>query len=142
MSTKGGQGSTATSELANIANSVSGPVACLFEVSFGLTTVLIFQPNRYNYKMLSSVELKSLPGGVNNTMSLALPAAPKSSPGFRIRKLRMSQQLSRRQLSNITGVSPEEVNLLEHNLPVRLEVKLNVFRELWKRKAGGYGIKK
>jgi transcriptional regulator with XRE-family HTH domain len=59
----------------------------------------------------------------------------KSTPGFRAKKLRISQHLTKRQLAKITGVSPEEVNLLEQNLPLRLESKLNIFRELWKRKA-------
>lgn len=33
----------------------------------------------------------------------------------------------------ITGVSLEEVDLFEHNFPVRVDVKLKILRELWTR---------
>jgi transcriptional regulator with XRE-family HTH domain len=57
-----------------------------------------------------------------------------SSIGSQVRKLRISIHLTQQQLAEAAGVSTEEVNLLEQNLPVPLDSKRKVFKELWARK--------
>lgn len=56
------------------------------------------------------------------------------SPGFKARKLRTSQMLTQRELANLAGVSPGDVSLLEHDLPLRLEARVKLFKTLWARK--------
>ncbi len=67
-------------------------------------------------------------------MNRQLTAHREVSPGFKARKLRIAQMLTRQELAQIAGVSPEDVDLLEHNLPLRMEAKLNLFQALWARK--------
>jgi transcriptional regulator with XRE-family HTH domain len=55
----------------------------------------------------------------------------ESSPGFKVRKLRLSRLLTQKELADITGISQEEVDLFEQNLPVRLEAKRKLLKELW-----------
>ena len=59
----------------------------------------------------------------------------ESSLGFKARKLRISQRLTQQELANLAGVSQEDVRLFEHNLPLRLDTKRKLLRELWARKA-------
>ncbi len=54
--------------------------------------------------------------------------------GFKARKLRVFLQLTPQELANIAGVTTEEVDLFEHNLPVRLDAKRKLLKELWARK--------
>jgi len=56
------------------------------------------------------------------------------SPGFKARKLRTSQMLTQRELANLAGVSRSAVSLLEHDLPLRLEARVKLFKTLWARK--------
>ena len=55
--------------------------------------------------------------------------------GYKVRSLRISLGLTQSELADTVGVTPEEVDLLEHNLPVRLDVKRRLLRELWARRA-------
>jgi len=57
-----------------------------------------------------------------------------SSIGAQVKKLRISCHLTPQQLADAAGVSAEEVNLLEQNLPVPLDSKREMFKELWARK--------
>ena len=57
-----------------------------------------------------------------------------SSIGSQVRKLRISVHMTRQQLADAAGVSTEEVSLIEQNLPVPLDSKRKVFKELWARK--------
>ncbi len=61
-------------------------------------------------------------------------SADQESFGGKARRLRISQHLTRQKLASIAGVSTEEVALLERNLPVRLDVKRKLLRQLWARK--------
>jgi DNA-binding XRE family transcriptional regulator len=54
--------------------------------------------------------------------------------GFEARKLRVSLRLTRRQLADLAGVSLEAVNTFEHNLPLLLDIKRRILRELWAKK--------
>ena len=56
------------------------------------------------------------------------------SLGFKAKRLRVSQMLTQQELANVTGVSREEVDLFEQNLPVRLDAKRKLIKELWVRK--------
>ncbi len=60
----------------------------------------------------------------------------ESSLGFRTTRLRVSLRLTQHELATLAGVQPEEVDLLEENMPVRLETKLKILRVIWARKAG------
>jgi len=43
----------------------------------------------------------------------------------------MALKLTQQELAVITGVSQKEVDLFEHNFPVRLEAKHKLLKELW-----------
>lgn len=68
-------------------------------------------------------------------MTKVLTLARGSTIGFKARRLRISQLLTQRELANLAGVSLEEVDLFEHNLPVPLDSKRKILRELWAKKA-------
>jgi len=65
----------------------------------------------------------------------AVPTSAKvSSIGSQVKKLRVSGRMTRRQLAAAAGVSTEEVYLFEQNLPVPLDSKRKMLKELWARK--------
>ena len=57
-----------------------------------------------------------------------------SAIGAQVRKLRISCHLTPQQLADAAGVSTEQVNLFEQNLPVPLDSKRKILKELWARK--------
>jgi transcriptional regulator with XRE-family HTH domain len=57
-----------------------------------------------------------------------------SSIGSQVKKLRVSGRMTRRQLADAAGVSTEEVRLFERNLPVPLDSRRRMLKELWARK--------
>ena len=59
----------------------------------------------------------------------------ESSPGFKARKLRVSSLMTQQELADMAGVSQEEVNLFERDLPLPLDSKRKILKELWARKA-------
>ncbi len=58
----------------------------------------------------------------------------RDSLGYQARRLRIAQLLTRQELASMAGVSLHEVNLLECNLPMQLDAKRKVLKELWARK--------
>ena len=68
-------------------------------------------------------------------MATVLSVDQASSLGSKARRLRISQLLTQQELANRAGVSQEEVRLLEHDLPLRLDAKRKLLKELWARKA-------
>jgi transcriptional regulator with XRE-family HTH domain len=68
-------------------------------------------------------------------MKTVVASARESSIGFKARRLRISQLLTQRALADMAGVSPQEVDLFEHNLPLPLDAKRRILRALWARKA-------
>ena len=68
-------------------------------------------------------------------MTAVLTVDRKLSSGFKARRFRVSQFMTQQELANFAGVSEEEVNLLEQNLPLRLDAKRRLLKELWARKA-------
>ena len=59
----------------------------------------------------------------------------ESSLGFKVKRLRVSLRLTQHELATLAGVLPEEVDLLEDNMPVTLGTKLSILRVIWARKA-------
>ena len=67
-------------------------------------------------------------------MAPTLTLTRDTSVGFKVRKLRAACHLTRRQLADFAGVSPEQVEHFERNLPVTLDVRRRILKELWARK--------
>ena len=59
-----------------------------------------------------------------------------TSLGSKSRNLRISLLLTQQKLASIAGVSQKEVNLFEHNLPVCLDARRKLLKELWTIRAG------
>jgi transcriptional regulator with XRE-family HTH domain len=58
-------------------------------------------------------------------------SVPGSSMGAWARSVRMALKLTQQELASMVGVSQEEVDLFEHNLPVSVKTELKIIRELW-----------
>ena len=69
------------------------------------------------------------------TAVLSIATDQALSLGSKARRLRISLLLTQRELANLAGVSPEEVRLLEQNLPLRMDAKRKLLKELWTRRA-------
>ena len=68
-------------------------------------------------------------------MKTVLTFARESSIGFKAARTRISIQLTQQELADMAGVSLEEVDLFEHNLPVPLDARRRILKALWARKA-------
>jgi transcriptional regulator with XRE-family HTH domain len=64
-------------------------------------------------------------------MRVGLTVEAETSLGFKAKKLRRSLRLTQQELANLAGVPTKEVSLFEHNMPVQLDVKRKLLRELW-----------
>lgn len=60
----------------------------------------------------------------------------KPSLGLEAKRIRLTLPLTQHELATIAGVSLKEVDLFEHDLPVQVDVKLKILRELWARQVG------
>ena len=69
-------------------------------------------------------------------MNPLLSIDQKPSLGLEAKRIRLTLPLTQHELAKIAGISLEEVGLFEHNLPVQVDVKLKILRELWARKVG------
>jgi hypothetical protein len=69
---------------------------------------------------------------MNSVLSIDRGAAPL---GVKAKELRLSLLLTQYSLAAMADVPVEEVELFENNLPVRLDSKRKLLRELWARKA-------
>ena len=69
-------------------------------------------------------------------LSPLLSVDQKQSLGLEAKRIRLSLRLTQHELATIAGVTLEEVDLFEYNLPVQVGVKLKILRELWNRKVG------
>jgi transcriptional regulator with XRE-family HTH domain len=70
------------------------------------------------------------------TIILTQPKIQGAKTGSDARKLRLSLHISRRELADAAGVSEHVLNLFEHNLPVALDSKRRILKELWAKKIG------
>lgn len=64
-------------------------------------------------------------------MNRVIQFAQEASTGPWARGVRMALQLTQQELANMCGVSQEEVNLFENSLPVRLDARRKLLKELW-----------
>jgi transcriptional regulator with XRE-family HTH domain len=69
-------------------------------------------------------------------MKATTPLIDASSVGVKVKRLRISFLLTRQELADLAGVPLEQVELLEQNLPVPLDSKRRIMKELWSIKAG------
>ena len=54
--------------------------------------------------------------------------------GFKARKLRILLRIDKQELADAAGVALSSLDLFEHNLPVPLDEKRRILKELWARK--------
>ena len=67
-------------------------------------------------------------------MTTVVTFARESSIGPWARTVRMFLQLTQQELADIVGVSKEDVDLFEHNLPIPLDIKLKLLKKLYAAK--------
>jgi len=60
----------------------------------------------------------------------------KDSNGDKFRRQRIASLLTRQQLAELAGIPVEHVNLFERDLPVPLDSRRRIMKELWARKNG------
>ena len=68
-------------------------------------------------------------------MTESITFTRESSLGSMARRLRTNQNLTQQELAEVVGVSREEVDLFECGLPVPLDIRRRLLKELWARKA-------
>jgi DNA-binding XRE family transcriptional regulator len=68
-------------------------------------------------------------------MKATTPVIDSASVGVKVKRLRISFLMTRQELADLAGVPEEHVDLLERNLPVPLDSKRRVHKELWAIKA-------
>lgn len=68
-------------------------------------------------------------------MTTVVTFARESSIGPWARRVRTSSQLTQQELADIVGVSKEDVDLFEHNLPIPLDIKLKLLKKLYAAKS-------
>jgi len=54
--------------------------------------------------------------------------------GLKAKRLRISSLLTQSELADLAGVPQEHVDLLERDLPLPLDSKRRILRELWAKK--------
>jgi transcriptional regulator with XRE-family HTH domain len=64
-------------------------------------------------------------------MTTTLTRVRETKWGTEARRLRISLHITRPELAAMAGVSGESVNLFEHNLPVPLDYRRRILKELW-----------
>ena len=62
-------------------------------------------------------------------MCVSLLIDEESALGPWIRNLRLYLNLTQQELAGLAKVTPEEINLLEHNKPLLPDVKLRIMKE-------------
>ncbi len=72
-------------------------------------------------------------------MTMVITIARESSIGFKAWKLRRARLITQQELADMVGVSSEEVNLFENNLPVPLDTRRRLLKELLSLKSGNTG---
>ncbi len=67
-------------------------------------------------------------------MKTVLTTTRKPTPGSRVRRLRVRCRLSQQELADLAGVPLEQVDLFEHDLPLPLDSRRRILKELWAKK--------
>ena len=68
-------------------------------------------------------------------MTTVLSFARGSSIGFKAASLRISLLLTQQELADMVGVSRDDVDCLEHNLPMPLETRNKLLKGLFAKKS-------
>jgi transcriptional regulator with XRE-family HTH domain len=58
----------------------------------------------------------------------------KASTGSKVKRLRIASLLTQQELADLAGVTREQVDLFERNLPLPLDARRRILRELWAKK--------
>ena len=69
-------------------------------------------------------------------MPSVMTLSKETSAGCRARKLRLACRITRRELAAGAGVSTQEIGLFERNMPLPLDTRRRLLKELWARKSG------
>jgi len=72
-------------------------------------------------------------------MTMVITIARGASIGFKAWKLRRARLITQQELADMVGVSLEEVDLFENNLPVTLDTRRRLLKELLSLKSGNTG---
>jgi len=56
---------------------------------------------------------------------------PESAVGAWATSVRKALKLTQQELADLTGVSKEDVDSFEHNLPIKLDSRRRLVKELW-----------
>jgi len=72
-------------------------------------------------------------------MTMVITIARGASIGFKAWKLRRARLITQQELADIVGVSLEEVDLFENNLPVTMDTRRRLLKELLSLKSGNTG---
>jgi len=67
-------------------------------------------------------------------MVAVLTHARETKHGSEARKLRIALHLSQKGVADMAAVPVEAIDLFEHNLPLPLDYKRRILRELWAEK--------
>jgi transcriptional regulator with XRE-family HTH domain len=67
-------------------------------------------------------------------MPIVLTRPQETKIGSEARRLRLSLHITRQELAAMAGVTEDTVNLFEHNLPVALDFRRRILKELWAEK--------
>jgi transcriptional regulator with XRE-family HTH domain len=62
---------------------------------------------------------------------VTLTQVESKSMGDSARKVRLALGLSQQQVADLTGLSRDSVYQFEHNLPVYLDARRKILKELW-----------
>ena len=71
------------------------------------------------------------PADTGDTMKTTSALLPKTTLGTTVKRLRINSLLTQQEVADLAGVSREQVDLFERNLPLPLDCKRRVLRELW-----------
>ena len=68
-------------------------------------------------------------------MTATLTLTRRLTPGITARRLRLSNHLSQQELADLTGVPFEQVGLFEQDVPIPLDSKRRILKQLWARQS-------
>ena len=67
-------------------------------------------------------------------MTTVVTFTQEPSTGFKATSARLSLKLTQKELADIAGISKDEVDFFEHNLPIALNIKRKLLKTLWARR--------
>lgn len=70
-------------------------------------------------------------------MKAVLAFSRESSLGFKAKRLRTSQSLTQQELAQMAGVSRQDIDSFERSMPLALDTRRKILKELWAKKQPG-----